>query len=633
MKPTVTQFGESIASSKQNDTLGSRNPRPASEHRTNLARLRIATLAWVAAVTVGGVLLHPVEAVGGELDQYAQRAALLLQGIIADDQFHPFLYPELVALCSLALDDVFASGRFVSAMAGGILVYYGARIAQLLSSQAGGWWTFALLAANPAIVSHSMQVASDMTGSALCIWATWATLCAWNKPTAPALAGVAWGLAAAARFNFAAFLPSVAIALWIQGKLTKQSQSGMRWDWWNIGAIGLGWTIGYAPNLVPTYIASGLFHPADNWKNLSLKLSGNWDREFLINPPYPDAMHLLTQDGDQLLSMGYRDFEYYWTQGLGLQMLGDVAHQPAIAAALSLLAAASALFTLVQRRCNQARASTLVCVLGTVVMCLTFHQAFRLMIFVLPLSWAAIHASLHATLSRRPALIHGLSAAALMLIASNIPTHFAEFASLHPTDEISAAKRLSASVSPMTCIASPLSIITQHVPNRIANIEVPVKEKLDSKSFFRAALETSARNGAQYLVCGPLSAMLPMEHLQMNLPEGTKVLEHTPNSLVLELSPTTSSSWLSNASIEVLEVGQVLCRVDVTPDLDITSAGIAIHMGDGAPRIFQLTRDTKGSFSARIQTADDLKGEFPFVAYAILKDGTVSQSREFWFRK
>ena len=586
--------------------------------------LLLATLAWTLAVLILAPYLHPIETLRGESDHYTLRAAQMREGVIDDDQFHPFLFIELNCLMSFLTGDVFVAGRTVSILFGALLLYASARMALALCGALGCFWTFTLLAANPHYVLLSMQAASDMTGASLFVLATWSTLFGRTQRLHTALTGLAWGLAISTRFNFVLLMPLAAYFVMrrhrqgVRDLVTRRATS-----WWMPLASGLA--LGYLPNLVPTLVASGTIYPAGNWKNLALKASGNWDTAHLHNPPYADASELLREKAGLLLQMGASDFCHYWSCAIGDQILG--LPQSALAASIASIALALATaFALLQNRALEVRSMAALLVTGTASVAFTFHTDMRLTLFLIPLALICIAHGIR----RLPQKLDTIASTAILIplyfFGSNAYGIARDFYEGHPFEEIAIAKDLAARVGRLEAITSSLSTLNRHITNRTVQLHISGYETRSATAWLKSADEAAKKNASHLLVCGPKTSGFTIEQFLEALPSDYEVIAKNDNALALRIPNSNSAEWLRDLSAYRQGDGRVHFKIQTHPDHNLHAIGLLFVRESQPDTLVRLEPTGNDLFSASIQVTNDLQTTWTVVAHAIRADGTITHT-------
>ena len=586
--------------------------------------LLLATFAWTVAILLLAPYLHPVETLRGESDHYTLRAAQMRDGIIADDQFHPFLFIELNCLMSFLTGDVFVAGRTVSIFFGALLLYASARMALALCGALGCFWTFTLLAANPHYVLLSMQAASDMTGASLFVLATWSTLFGRTQRLHTALTGLAWGLAISTRFNFVLLMPLAAYFV------MRRHDQGFRdiatrraTSWWAPLASGLA--LGYLPNLVPTLVASGKLYPADNWKNLSLKASGNWDPAHLYQAPYADPSELLHQKAGLLMRMGTSDMCHYWLYGIGDQILG-LPMRPAAASIASCILALCTALALMHRRSPTIQRVAALLVAGTASVAFTFHTDMRLMLFLMPF---ALICTLHA-IHRMPRGLAAIAFTACLtptwFFASNGGNIAREFYTSHPIEEIALAQKLSSEIWRMESITSGISTLNRHIPNRTVLLDFNGSEFKSASAWLESADAASKKNASSLILCGPKTSGFSIDQFLQAMPSDYEVVAKNEQALALRIPSVRGTDWIRELSASRRDEGAMRLEMRVHPGNSIHAIGLLFVSESQPDTLVRLEPDGSDLFSASIQVANDLQTTWTVVAHAIRADGTITHT-------
>jgi hypothetical protein len=587
--------------------------------------LILASIAWTIGLIAASPWLHPIEGLRGESDHYTVRAEHLRNGVITDDKFHPFLFIELTCLVSFFTGDAFVAGRTVSSIFAGILLYFSSRMALALLGAFGCFWTFVLMAANPHYFILGMQAASDVTGASLLIWAIWRTFFVGTDRTQALLTGISWGLAISTRFNFVLLLPIAAIlALRTRTDHTSEPRipPGRQW----LIPFSCGALLGYLPNMIPTLLASGTLYQTYNWRNLSLKASGNWNPAHLYCPPYADAADLLMQQGMNLLRMGFADMFEYWNTRLGEQLLG-IPRLPWASQTASAAIALSTLWSLIQKRSTTIRQLASILVAGTASVAFTFHTDMRLMLFALPLGTICLLAAIHAAMRERCAYASAILGLPLVLFANSAPRTLQEFYDHHPFEEVALAQQLSATIWRLDAITCGMSTMGRYIHNPTTLLHVNGLESASAKAWLGAAEKAARTQASSLILCGPKTSGFTVDQFLDAIPSDYEVVMRNDKALALRLPAIAGNDWQAHITAKRISHQDVSFELNVDSEQTLHAVGILFIMDDADDVFLRLEPKGQGKYAMTTSIADSAKGAWNVVAHAIKEDGSVIRAK------
>ncbi len=550
-------------------------------------RFAAFVVLYVALLVALGPSLHPI-GIRSALDQYAERARQLLDGVWVGDPFHPFLYPQLTALATLVVGDAFAAARVVSSLAAGLLLYASGRFAHAVHG-AGFGWVAALLAANGAIVVLGVEAGADMTAAALAVTGLWRL--AAPPPAARAFAAGVWlGLAVATRLNLAVLLPGFAVVVAATGGAPWLQRAR------RCAVLAAGAVIGYLPNLVPSVILFGTPLPGDSWRNLAWKLSPNADPSAVARPPYTGLAELLHVDGERLVLRSADDFRELWLHGLGRCLAGGSA--PAPVTLLFTLLLASAFVVLALRRPRVACWSLALLLALTGSIAATFFPQNRLLLPIAPVAAASVVAAVFVVARRRPALAHAACAVLVATVATSIVPAVRTFRDEHPLPEVEAARALAARDGPMTSIASFYPLLASNVRARAVYVWTPPILGTTPATVVARVLDAVRDGTVDYVVLGPRSVRVPsVDALVRELPPTLQVERAAADVLVLRVE-RPDVPWLATASASAGDDG--VLRLRITTTCDVVAAGFTVQAPGAAPWLLPLARSGERTFAGEL---------------------------------
>lgn len=568
-------------------------------------RLAFASILYTGSLIVLGVWVHTL-GIRGAIDHFVERGELLLQGRLAGDPYHPFLYPELIALTTLVIGDAFAAARIVSSVAAGIFVYAATRLASDLWGERVAFWTFMLLVANGTVALVGIGGGADMTAAALWAISVWLVLREGRRSHA-LLAGLSFGLACATRLNCMLMLPVMGGSLFFVSAATKHER------WSALRRFGLGLLIGYLPNGIPSWFLWGTPVTMENWRNLALKLAPVWDESLLEANAYSSMASLLRESWLPLLARTGQDLvtmaKHSWPQTLA----GEGA-SPTLRNASGLAVGISWLLVLMIRR-RVALPSLTVTLIWSLAIAATFFPQERLLMPVLPLALSALPAA--AALMPRSRIIDATLGLFVVACAAAIPEAVRKFQAEQPHAEVAAARQLAAEIGPFATIASHYGLMARYVPARSVYVPEPPRSSDVATHFVRNVLKLAEAQPIDAVVVGPATMpSLSFAALQAACPPGSRV-ERCGEAIVLRLPP--SHVWLDRATATRSATGIDLA-IEVLRD-DVLFAGFLVHQAGADPVPVLLPRTGPRTFAATIPLDDRVRGTIAVTPACMVKAG------------
>jgi 4-amino-4-deoxy-L-arabinose transferase-like glycosyltransferase len=193
-----------------------------------------AVLAWtLTAFAVRlTVLLCFEHVISPDGVEYVAHARRLAAGDLANGMstYWPPLYPALVGLASLVFRDAEFAGRFVSTLAGALLVIPAHRLARRWYGRRVALICVALVALHPLLVYYSTALLTESTYTLLFtfgVLAGWSAL-AWTKARTYALAGALFGACYLLKPEACGFVLLLLVMLFVRRLLTKASLHSMK---------------------------------------------------------------------------------------------------------------------------------------------------------------------------------------------------------------------------------------------------------------------------------------------------------------------------------------------------------------------------------------------------------------------
>jgi hypothetical protein len=408
-------------------------------------RLLVAAAIFVAGLAVFAFAGHPVLAVGVENDGYVGEADLLLRGELPRDEYHPLLYPLLVAGTSLIVGNTFAAAKLVSVLAAGGFLVAAALLARRLFGGAVAAVTALLLAGNAHVLVYAVQASTDMLNAALVTLALWLalrTLATPRRAEVVALAG-ACALAYFTRYQSALLLLPALLAVWIAPAPHRAARSR------RVLGFGVALVAFLVPHLALTWASFGTpLHDA-SWRNIALRHFGAMDYSAIAQLPFDGVLSVLLHDPATLLQHAGADLAALLRRDAPALLLGG-APGPLAGLAVLLLVLAGAALGLRHARTGCALV-LLFAVIHVLATSLLFVALPRLLLPTLPVWYAAAsfalgrasllaHRALRAWWKRL--LVPATAAALLALLVAHAPGTVHAFAGAHPWHEIQAAREL-----------------------------------------------------------------------------------------------------------------------------------------------------------------------------------------------
>lgn len=602
-------FGGSLTGWPNGGAWSTIRPRmPPAEHR----RLIAVALVYSGLLVALEWLVRPAGVVGGEADGYADRGVQLLRGQLGGDRFHPFLYPELIAVGFAIVGDAVATARAISCAFAGLLLYSSYRLVRELLGVRPALWTLALLAVDPEVVLLGIRAAADMTATALFATGLWLAAGAKDRAGRMVWAGACLGLATAARLSFTGVVPMVAIAAIVLNGSARPARAAL--------AIGAGAVLGYLPNAVPSLLAFGTPMPGDSWRNLAFKLSG--DPESLVEPQYPDCLAMLAADGVRLVELGVRDFVAMWNGMIGKSLAGEAAPRPLVLALTWLvwIACGCAVFTWPWRR-----TFAVLAVLGgyTALHALTFFPQVRLLVPIAPLVLMAITGLAFAAGRRWPRVAHTACAALAVAVATSLAPALRSLAASYPLAEIAAAREVVRREGPLVTIASFYGPMGDQLTGRTIYVPHVPRGERGAAAVYRRLSERLQSSPADYLVIGPKSCdAASTEELRASAPPGF-VVEHCDEAVLVLRLPRARADWLQRAAASLGPDRTLELAIETSAGVDLFAAGFTVSPPDGAAYLLPLAAVGDGVFRATVPLAAGSTGAWTLVPTCVLLSGEV----------
>ena len=571
--------------------------------------LLLVVAAFVLALVVFGITCHRVSVPGGEYDFYAERAELLASGVLANDVFHGWLVPLLITAATPCVGDAFATGRVLSALSAGAVVYATHRLAHARFGGVVATCTTVLLVGNPIFLRLGVQVASDMPAAAFLLlavmlqqqartWRGW--LCA----------GLGLGAAIATRPNYVPMAGIFVVAAWFADRAGAALGGG------RFLALLAGSVVGLLPHLVLTVAQFGSLWVNENWRVLASK-AANWDLAPLQDPAPGGLLSVLSQHGAELLSRFVEDWWRTWTRAIGDWLVGGEC--PALAVAVSLVACAAVLADAARHRCRAAVTVAFV-VLWSALVAFSFEPVDRTLLPIAPLVLATTVACLRRVLPAKVGWLLLVGWFVTVVVAA--PRVLARFVRSHAVGEVALAARLRAEHGPTVTVASTFACLGLHARVRAVRVVLPAGDAAASAVW---ACVTSQAGGADYFVTSTASYWGSLPALASATPPGAEVVWNDGDVLGVRL-PSPEVSWLAEATV-VPEPSRahLALRVRVNPLPDVLGAGFVVTAPGGEPTLLPLQRQEAGDYVATtpMPPASSARRRWRFVPACMLGDGRI----------
>ncbi|MBL8754939.1 MAG: glycosyltransferase family 39 protein [Planctomycetes bacterium] len=567
--------------------------------------LPVAVAIYTALLLACGPWLHPV-GIRGALDGYADRAEAILDGRWIADPFHPFLYPQVVALVTLAVGDGFVAARIVSSCAAGLFVFAAVRLAGTIGGSAVAAWTAVWLFVNGSLLTIGVEASSDMAATALVTAGLWQL--AEPRQTAAVLrAGLCFGLATATRYNSACLAPAVVVVL-----LAGPGRLGERLR--HAAVCGAAAVVGYLPSLVPNLLLFGTPLPSESWRNLAYKLSPGADPMALL--AYADPAAWFAVDGARLLERSAQDFAAIWNLHLGRAWFGEAAPQALATTGSWLLLATSALAVLhAPRRLWQL---PLLLATWTAAIAATFFPQVRLLLPVLPL---ALGSAAFMLLTRTGPLVLGHGACAVVAVAiagCAVPT-LRQFVSAHPVREVAAAQALVAREGPLVRIATCYPQMARYVAAPVVYVPPPPMLDMTAARLFER-VATVADQRPDFLVLSRATTPMPFDTVAAAAPPGF-VVESLDAEVLVGRFIRTTADWLEHADARPTTPGRLRLRVQTR--IEVGTAGFQVRAPDGSVTVLPLANTAPRTFELEVPLPSGDGRDLELTPCAVRTDGVV----------
>lgn len=523
---------------------------PTATDRRLLAMLLVAAAGWSWLAFA----VHTVPVVGGELDQYVERAQAMLAGSDSLDPYHPAGYPLAIAAVGWFGVEPFLAARALGIAFGLVLLWASHALARLWLPPGPALLVPAIVGLSEHVLTVTVQACSDVPAAAM---GTLALLCwsstAHDGATTRRLVagGLALGVAASFRspmlWLLAGFLP---LLLRIDGAPALRER--LRRASWTALAL----VVGQLPHLV--WFAHVFGSPLHNlaWHSLVLKFHFHFD-EPAWTAAMPRYAEILRAEWTGWLWPAACDALHFLANGLGSGLgsgLGGGGDALATVLSLAVLAAmAHAVW-----RGDRAR---LVLVLSTIAYAVLLAATFRPVArFTIPLVLPAV--LLLAVPFVRPGDARRATAVLLLLLAGVVwraPAVLDLFARTHPHAERAAVAALANERGePLRALIRPFLTFTSDDPWR------ELRHELHAYDREFAVLSRATSPAA---IAALLARPVPNDF----------TIVRNDDLLVLDCTNTTAP-WLATATAEPRD-GALQLRVELTtttPDDPILMVGFLV---------------------------------------------------------
>lgn len=500
--------------------------------RTSPAALTLALL-FLLLMLMFAAYFHPMEEVtSAERDGYVGYTRQLAEGHLPRDPFRPLLYPLLAAATTAVTGDAFTAGRTVSVFAAALFclcAYWMGRL--VLRSEAGGLIAMAGMMLNHNVVRHGVHVSTDMTFAALSALTVVVALAMAESGSRRwiVVAGVAWGLSYFTRYTALATLPVVAAAIALQPKASLRARGVDVLTFAAVAAVVL------LPHFVITNRLFGDPFHNENWRNLALKLYGDWDWSYLKDNPFDGLLEVVMHSPGTWLKSSARELATFG--GRTLVNLGGYGATGVVFALLSLTGA-----VLMLRRITRPAFLLVLAVVSFVIfVCLFFYTSPRFMLPVLPALYVCCARALRSTPLQRPLgvgrrpLAGGVAAAVFLALGAwALVREVPVFVSLHPVAEARAAEDLQRRYGEDIRVLGSSPFLGRRVGYRYRQVRVTAEDT----GFYDALARLAAVERPDYLIVGRLTGGgVPPELLDGRPPPFLSVVEASPEVVVYRFVP------------------------------------------------------------------------------------------------
>ncbi len=455
--------------------------------------VRLFFVVFVLAA-IAGAVLHPHALTGhnNEIDGFVRYADLLRGGGLPYDPFRPLLYPLLVAAVSVLMP-TFAAARLVSAAATAGLVATAFDLSDRLAGRRQAWLAAGLTAINAHVVIEGMLATSDMLFSALALLTvTLAVRVAHEPGRRPTLAlGAAFAAAYFTRYQAVALLPSVLLAFALQrGRSLPQRARDLAL----CGAAALACSI---PSLILNARQFGSPLHNENWKNLPLKLYADGDWSYLERAPFDGWWSVLSGDPGLVLDRTLADLASIFPQS-SVYLLGE----GAVGVVLSALALMGLVLTGLGRERWRWFGPVVAFLVFTVLgVCFSFFPYPRLLLALVPVAVILALVALFSIFREHPRAGTAMAVVLGLGLVLNTGSRLKDFADLHPTAEVEAARALASAVGEDVPIAATFHAMDAELDNPVVFLRNPRGgEHDDPDTYFANVAPQLAEQGARFLV-------------------------------------------------------------------------------------------------------------------------------------
>jgi len=584
-----------------------------TDRRLLLGLLLAATAFW-SWLAFG---VHTMPVIGGESDNYLDRATDALRGNLQSDGFHAVGLPLLIATVASAGLEVFTAGRLIAIGSGMLLVACAFLLARCFVSRPAALLTAIAVGASEYVLVGAVQACSDVPAAAC---GALALLC-WTRAVPPGgakagrlwLGGFALGLAVSIRvpsFAFApAFLPLLLAVSW--------RERLRRTAWTTFGGL-----LGLLPHLLTSWLNPG--PKLQNFSQIVWKYRFYTDDEaFLAYLQNPEPIPWQQLPG--WLLQGCGDLGEFLWRGLGAPWSGG-GGPLAIAVSVSMTAAMTV--PLLRRE----RATSVLAIAAwsyTLALCLLSIPKTRLTIpTVVPalvLLVASVARPERRMRSAAPFCCAAFCAGAALIA---IPRHLGTFERAHPRSDLQAIRDLVAAHGPWLSIATRAITLDRYVDCFFTGYPIVLVPTIAPTEYWQRVLADEKAYAADFLVVG--RASWPDEYEKLRAvppPEGYRLVHDDD---VLVYAKVDTAPWCDETTAvvdgEALEI-----EVRLAAGFDaktLVGVGVLMRGGTGAWNRLTLVPQPDGAFRLRLPGGRALVQQPTTIVAAMLqRDGTVRRGK------
>jgi hypothetical protein len=538
--------------------------------------------------------VHTIPIVGGEWDQYVERAAGLLRGDLPADVYHPAGFTLLIAALAWVGVDAFVAARIWAVAFGALLLAASYGLARVWFDRATSFFTALAVGASEYVLVGAVQACPDVPAAALATLALylWARGPLQRIASGAFVLGVAWTLRAPALWIGAAVLPLLV------------ADARLR-QWRVLAGAAAAFVAGTLPQLVVSWLQYGSPVHSEYSHNLVLKYHHHFDAAAWV----ADREHLgeiFRAECTSWIVPALADCATFVATGL----FGCFVDPGAIATMLSVLVAIACAIAWRSKDAGAASVAAGGIAYG-LLLAATFQPTDRLLIpLAAPMLISLLLLLRRVAGARRTWLTAATAAAVALGSVLHAPRAIDTFRRAHPYAEVAAEARLQAELGPpLRCYHNPF---------------FDSAHEGDPWQWLRRRAKSM---GAEFFLLDPAKAPVACARLEGSpLPPDFEIRERRP-VLVLVYRPT-AEHWAESAGVEPRgdEVHLSLTVADRPELAPCFACGFLMRRGTGAVANWELLALPPGAgrtFELALPRARFDSGPHRFVPVLMMLSGTM----------